>query len=101
MAQPQSKREYEERFAQNMSMSGYGLDVTQHMPCPFCAAPDFMTYRVADMQAVTTKGAECKECGRGMKTVFERNGQLTTMRMIQTKGAPPPPWVPEMERETK
>lgn len=98
MAQPQSKQEYEQRFAENMSLSGYGLDVTQHMPCPFCAAPAFVTYRIMEMTDVLSKGAECKECGRAMKIIFETDGQLTVMRMVQTKGDAPPPWVVPMER---
>ena len=39
MSMPQSATQYTIRFHANLRYSGFGLDTTLHMPCPFCALP--------------------------------------------------------------
>jgi hypothetical protein len=95
MAEPKDMQEYTERFAANQKISGYGADVTMHLPCPFCAAPDFMVYKIIEMEDVT--GGTCKACSRSMAMDQEVVGSTRSVRMFQTGGPAQPEWLsPQM-----
>jgi hypothetical protein len=111
MGQPTSREEYEERFHANQKITGFGLDTTMHMPCPFCAAPDFMVYRVIDTETAPdfmvyrvidtetalVEGAVCSECKRGAAIEFSVNTPSNKQfEMVQTSGEPAPDWLPPM-----
>lgn len=93
-----TKDEYERLVTANTKIEGYGLDVTMHLPCPFCAAPDFMLYKVIDANDALRAGAVCKSCGRGMKGIVQESSAETTIEMVQTCGNDPPEFLPPMRR---
>ncbi len=87
--------EFMDRFKKNQYLSGMGLDCMLHMPCPFCAAPEWIVYHIWDVKAVLTQGAQCQECGRGAKTVFHADqfGNVMHFELFQTVGDDPPAYV--------
>lgn len=101
MTHPTNHDEYLQRFSLNQRMSSFGLNTTMHMPCPFCAAPDFLVYRVVEVQEAMGKGAVCKECGRGAKAVFIGHKGGISFEIVQTSGPDQPDWLePKMRRES-
>ena len=90
-----TKEDYEKRFGENYRIEGFGLDVTIHSPCPFCAAPDFMDYKILDVRQALQEEHVCAECGRGMKgTVADAVHDEVTVQVHQTQGEDPPPFIP-------
>lgn len=101
MPRPTTMQEYLDRFKANELTSGYGiLGVMQHMPCPFCAAAEFIVYRVLNVRDALARGATCNDCGRSAKALFTDsppNG--LSFEMVQTGGADQPEWLePKMRR---
>lgn len=93
MAEPTTREEYEARYLENYQVTGYGVEgVTNHFPCPFCAAPDWYVVRVVDF-GEPTDPIDCKACGRAARFWVNREGGTTTMGMFQTAGDDPPTWV--------
>jgi hypothetical protein len=88
-----NKQEYEEKLNANQRITGIGFETTMHMPCPFCAEPDFMIYRVLETEQALDKGAVCKHCGRGMKAILKRSEGGISFELVQTCGDPPPDYV--------
>lgn len=103
MSEPTSMAEYTERFQENQKVSGFGLDTTVHMPCPFCAAPDFMVYRIIDSEDAMVEGAVCSECHRGAAMEFHVNlPNNKQFEIVQTVGDLQPEWlVPLMRRRSR
>lgn len=101
MAEPESAKEYIQRFAENQKIEGMGIgNVHVHMPCPFCAAADFVVYELLDTEEALEKGGECKECGRAARAIVTRHSGGVQFEMVQTKGPDQPEWlVPKMRRE--
>lgn len=94
-----TKAEYENRFHANQNITGHGLETTCHMPCPFCAAPDFMIYRVLEVNEAIQKGAVCKECKRGMKGIVTETRHGSSTEIVQTEGDEEyHAWAPAMRR---
>jgi transposase-like protein len=91
MAEPKDMQEYTERFAANQKITGFGVNVTMHMPCPFCAEPDFMVYKIIETEDAT--GGTCKACNRTLLIEHEVVGPTRTIRMYQTGGPPQPEWL--------
>jgi hypothetical protein len=90
-------QEFEARFAANQKIDGFGINVTMHMPCPFCAEADFMVYKVIETEDAT--GGTCKACGRSMEIEHTVDGPNRTIRMYQTGGPEQPDWLsPKMPR---
>lgn len=90
---PASAEEHEVKFGANMKMTGFGLTgVTQHMPCPFCAEPDFSVYRVIDADVAVASNRTCKSCGRSAKCIVTKNGSSQTVELVQTGGEDLPAW---------
>jgi|SRR5688572_5266892 len=99
MADPKSREEYERRFNRHQRLEGFGTETTLHMPCPFCAAPDFIVARVVDVQAALAKGAVCQECGRGMRLEYTyHQPQVLSFEAIQTCGSDAPSYAPPCRR---
>ncbi len=100
MSEPQNAKEYLERFNANYRMWGRGIgNVHQSLPCPFCAAPDFMVFELLEAEDIFKRSATCQECGRSAKALFTDlpNGKL--FEIVQTGGPPPPAWLsPPMRR---
>lgn len=93
-AAPQTKEEYELRYNAAWEVSGYGIEsVTNHFPCPFCAAKDWHVVRLIDF-GDTTEPIPCEECGRSARFLVARDRGAVHMGLVQTAGADPPSWVP-------
>lgn len=92
------------RFAANDSTTWGGpgdRTPSRHLPCPFCAAADFVVYpsglgasRAAD--AVLTAPHVCDGCGRGGRfriTAADPTAGRWWYEFAQTIGDPPPAWL--------
>lgn len=92
---PTSMDEYNRRYVANTRIDGHGMGVAQHLACPFCAGPDFMTLRPVDMAMRNNLTLEetCKYCRRSLRAVFVRTGEGSEMRFEQTGGDDPPEWL--------
>jgi hypothetical protein len=98
-SEPTNYKQYLERFNENQSISGFGPgNVTVHLPCPFCAAKDFMKYELMQVEDAMKRGATCKECGRSAKAIFTYLENGKSFEVVQTDGPDQPPWLPEMRR---
>lgn len=97
---PATYEEYLKKFNANQRIEGFGPEgVTMHMPCPCCGEADYMVFRVIDSEAAMKKGATCKHCGRGFKSLFKHNGPGNTQfEVVQTVGGELPPYLPKMRR---
>lgn len=96
-----TKEDYDKKFVSNTKYSGNGLSTTIHMPCPFCAEPDFRVFRIVDTEKANQDEAVCKSCGRGCKMLYERTDGLgggVSFEMVQTRGDDPPEYLPPMRR---
>lgn len=90
---PQNAVEFNARYFEAQRIVGMGLDTGMVLPCPFCAAPDFLTYRILDTREALEKGAVCRECGRGCKAIFTSpQPGATVFEMVQTVGPDQPEW---------
>jgi len=98
--QPQNAQEYTRRFNLNQRIEGYGLgNVHIHMPCPFCAAPDFIVYEMLEVETAMGVGATCKECERSAKALITAIAGGKSIEIVQTGGDDPPDWLtPKMRR---
>ena len=90
---PRNYEEYLNRFRTNQRVVGFGLEVRMHVPCPFCAAPDWMVHEVLLTQEAMATGAVCTECGRGAKAVFSEINGNTFIEVVQTAGTVQPDWL--------
>lgn len=99
--EPQSMAEYAERFNAAASVAGFGLDVHQIVPCPFCAAPGWAVWYPAgelagkpDIDVQMSAEKTCRECGRSGRAVVDRRGPAdVSAEFVQTGGDDPPPWM--------
>ncbi len=89
MADPRSKDEWMARFQQNSRVTGEGAETTQHIPCPFCAAPDFYVVPLLAAKTALAEDHTCASCGRSGRheIVTERKGM--TAEFVQTGGPDP------------
>jgi hypothetical protein len=101
MPQPTSKEDYEARFHENQKMTGRFFETTMHMPCPFCAAPEFMVYKILEVTEIIAQEHICSECRRGCRAIITRETGGISFEFVQTQGDPPPEWVPAMRVEPK
>lgn len=94
IAEPANFNEYLTRFHENSTIFGRGLDTGMEMPCPFCAAPHFMRYRIVDTREVLKKGAVCGVCLRGARCIFQTSTcSATLFELVQTSGPDAPDWL--------
>jgi hypothetical protein len=96
---PTTKEAFERRFHENQKIEGFGLDgTTTRMPCPFCAAPDFVVYKILEVTEALAAESVCKECGRGAKALVTKAGSSVSYEVVQTRGDDPPPFVLKLRR---
>lgn len=87
ITEPTSSEEYERLFAERTRYFGTGLGVGISLPCPFCCAPDFMSYKIAETDAFMKRGATCKACNRSLKAIITAEGTAgRQMEFVQTGG---------------
>lgn len=105
MADPANLDEYLKRFHRGEIVTGEGIgNVYMHSPCPFCAAPEWMSFEILNVRPVMERGATCKECGRSAKAIFADDFGVVSsggvsFEIVQTGGDDPAPWlVPKMRR---
>jgi hypothetical protein len=98
MSEPATKAEYEAKYAANTAITGYGLEVLVHAPCPFCAEPEFLVHKVLEVSEALGNGAVCKHCHRGMRGIVTVSASGTVIGFVQTAGPDPAPWI-QMPRE--
>ena len=84
-------------FPESQKISGYGMDVTVHMPCPFCAAPEWMIFKILEQEEVSSKEHVCKECTRGARMIYTHDGPSTSFEVVQTQGPDSPDFVPKCD----
>lgn len=117
-----SFEEYSDKFNQNMRTSGRFTSTTMHLPCPWCAEPDYMVVPLVNTPQVMSMPTLCKNCGRTGKTVYYHDdlsyqqggppedmgvagrvalmgdvgnsGPGYTFEFVQTDGDDPPEWMP-------
>lgn len=89
---PTTREEYERAFALNTKIEGMGFDVTSILPCPFCAAPDFMPIKIIDAPTDMAKAYTCEVCGRSGTNIVTTDGGLS-VEFVQTAGDDPPEWL--------
>lgn len=98
-SKPQELKAFDEKFNKNTKLSGMGLETTMHLPCAFCAEPDYMIYRIIDTDTVMKEGAICKACKRGMKAIFHVNTPTEKrFEFVQFCGPDAPRFLPPIRR---
>lgn len=91
MSEPKTYEEYLTRTKENTVISGFGIgNVYTDVPCPFCAAPNFMRYEIMEVKQVTAQEHVCKECGRGSKFIITEKGPSMIAELVQTCGPDQP-----------
>jgi hypothetical protein len=90
---PTNMEEFTEAAFANQKITGFGLGTTTHLPCPFCAAPDFMVYTILETEHITGKPHMCRVCGRGARVAYTHKGSSTRLEIVQTGGDPQPEWL--------
>lgn len=98
MSDPASYDEYMKRFKLGETVNGYGIDTSVSTPCPFCAAPDFMKFKIMEVQPAMENGATCSECGRSARAIVKRESGNISFEIVQTGGDDPPEWLPQIRR---
>jgi hypothetical protein len=80
-AEPQSMDEYTKRFYENQKIDGFGIYGTgMRVPCPFCAAPDFIVHKILETEDAYGKGGTCKQCGRSDAQSMKARDLLRLLR---------------------
>ncbi len=95
MADPKDAAAYNVRFGQSQKLSGFGpFGTKSHVPCPFCAAPDWLVFRIIDTEKAMERGAVCGECKRGARAVTTRTAHGLSFHLVQTEGPDAPSYSP-------
>jgi len=92
------KEAYEKKFAENQKITGYGMDVTIHMPCPFCAAAEWMVFKILEQEEVSSREHVCSACSRGAKMIYKHKEEGISFEVVQTRGDDGPDFLPPMRR---
>ncbi len=102
MSDPASYEEFEKRCYRNRRIAGYGFGTHMVMPCPFCAAANWQTWRIGqreDMLRVMQSSTLCASCGRSARMEGRAQDDTEYWRLIQTGGPDVPDWYwPKPER---
>jgi hypothetical protein len=100
--EPKSLEEFDRRFAANTRFEGSGMETTMCLPCPFCAAADFVKFALLDMSEIVKLEQVCKECDRGcqleMKAIAHGG---VRWEFVLTQGEDIPEFLPQMRRVSK
>jgi transcription elongation factor Elf1 len=99
MSAPKSRDEFQRRFRSNSFLDDTGFSVTQHFPCPACAAADWLVTRLVDLDQFVGQEFVCHECGRGFAFHSPSSGVTSSSyEVVQTCGEDLPPWIPFIQR---
>lgn len=91
---PKNADEYAERFQKSYKIEGFGENVQIHMPCPFCAAPNFIVHGIMETAPALSQGATCCECGRSARAIItEENPDSHQLEIVQTGGPDQDAWM--------
>ena len=94
MSDPQTLADYNRLCHENMESQGFGVETSVTVPCPFCAARGFMTYRIVNTRDAMKRGATCKHCGRsGAFEFLIEEPSAAQFMFVQTGGPDPPPYL--------
>ena len=102
MRSPQNLQEYLDRFNDNTKITGYGPAVATHLPCPWCAAPDFQRLGILSTVEDMKREATCSSCGRSGVNIFsvEEPGNKQ-FEFVQTGGPDAPEWLTPSPRRVQ
>jgi hypothetical protein len=84
--------EFNAKAMANSTVSGFGLEVAQHFPCPGCAEADWKVCKIVDIDADMAADSRCAHCGRSFKVIIERDRSGVRFEFVQTGGDDPPAW---------
>jgi hypothetical protein len=100
MSDPATAEEYHLKATANIRYSGHGPGAVMfHMPCPFCAEPDFAEWRVIETAERMQDNHTCKQCGRSSRAIVTSDDDGShAFEIVQTGGADPPAYLPKMRR---
>lgn len=90
MTAPENAAAFNKRFRDHHRVTGFYE--TLHLPCPFCAADDWLITSITEFQDKLTRGAMCIECGRSAAAVFDGK----QFDIVQIAGTDPPDWHREL-----
>lgn len=101
MTDPATLEDLHRLIQENCHFSGTSPNVQVHAACPFCGAPDFWCHPLLETEKALEDGTVCGQCGRGMRALVTRSadGNEVRMRMVQTCGDDPPPYLSKIDRE--
>jgi hypothetical protein len=94
---PPTLEDYHHRSQERSRVIGFGVETAVVLPCPFCAAPEWLTHRIVDTlsSALRPPGVVCQVCGRGMAAIFSTLADGgTCMELVHTVGDPAPHYLP-------
>lgn len=89
MEDPQTMHEYNQRYNDNTRFEGRYAETKTVMPCPGCAASDWLDWPVTAAMndyADVTKPTKCKHCNRTFRFQMDASANGITMRIYQTDG---------------
>lgn len=97
---PPDLETYNKLYQERNVISGFGLDTTMSLPCPFCCEAGFLELKPADpkMDDAMTRETICKKCLRGAKTELKRDQSGVRFEVVQTCGVDPASYLPPMRR---
>lgn len=93
---PTSLDEYNLRYKANTRIEGTGADTRTVLPCPFCAAADWLVYPVTaamDNYQKIQEPRKCGHCGRTARLIIKQNEGSVEQELVQTDGPEPPDWL--------
>lgn len=96
MSEPTSIEEYNKRAKANLRYEGRFADTKTILPCPFCAAPDWLVYPVTaamDDYKQIQDPRTCKECGRTAALIITRTDSGVQQELVQIAGPDAPEWL--------
>lgn len=93
MTDPDVMSSHNEKFLANHRVSGFGAMVVTHVPCPFCAAPNFMNLPIVSVEEEMAKEHTCSGCGRSGKALLSRSSGGVAFEFVQTGGEDAPLWM--------
>lgn len=64
---PPTLEAFNQLWKTGYQVTGEGIETTASMPCPFCAWPGFMTYKILEVRQVMSETHKCAHCGRSSR----------------------------------
>ena len=93
------RQEYDKKYMENTKLTGTGFNATMNLPCPACAAPGYMSYKMLEVEEAMKKDTKCTACGRSFRAIIESYGPGSKqIEMVQTGGDDLPDYLPRIRR---